>query len=126
MNCVAESCDRPSRARGRCERHYKQWWTARPPGSVLPMGAPPRLQPGSARHRILALIDIDGGWMTKAMVTADFEMRWPDIKLNTIERAYHRLTNTDWVETRMVVGNVRVRKNGDCLVYQMRTLDVVP
>ena len=84
------------------------------------------LREGSARHRIMSLLEVDGGWMTKAMVAADFEMRWPDTQLNTVERAYHRLVNTDWVQTRMVVGDLRTGWNGDSLVYQVRTLDVVP
>ncbi len=79
-------------------------------------------QAGSARHRIMQLLEVDGGWMTKAMVTADFELRWPDIKLNTVERAYHRLVNTDWAETRMVVGDMPTGWNGASWVYEMRAL----
>ena len=77
---------------------------------------------GSARHRIMQLLEVDGGWMTKAMVKADFELRWPDTKTVTVERAYHRLVNTDWIETRMVVGDLRTGWNGESLVYQMRAL----
>jgi len=109
MTCVVEACAQPVKAQGWwCDTHHVQ------------------LQIGgvrvSAGRRIMQVLEVDGGWMTKAMVVADFELRWPGIKLATVERAYHRLVNTDGIESRMVVGDLRTGWNGESLVYQMRAL----
>ena len=109
MICVTEPCDQPVMAQGWwCDTHHTQLQIG---GVRIP-----------ARRRIMQVLEVDGGWMTKAMIVADFELRWPGIKLATVERAYHRLVNTDRIETRMVVGDLRTGWNGDCLVYQMRAL----
>jgi len=77
---------------------------------------------GSARQRIYDLLQVDGGWMTHHMVAAEFGMRWPDTKAPTIHRAFHRLSNTDWVATRQVEGSVRTGWNGVSIVNELRAL----
>ena len=110
MTCVVETCDRPVKTQGWwCDTHHTQ----------LHIGGVPKIP---ARRRIMQILEVDGGWMTQEMIAADFGLRWPDIKPNTIRRAYHRLVNTDGIETRMVVGDMRTGWNGESLVYQMRAL----
>ena len=119
MTC--KLCDRPVKARGWCTAHYMRWSrTGAADKTITVRGPHTHLRPGSARHRIHQILQIDGGWMTKAMIAADFEMRWPDTNPRTVERAFHRLTNTDWTETRMIEGNMRTGWNGSSLVYELR------
>ena len=112
MTCVIETCVRSMKSRGWCSAHYKRWLMTGEPCGVST----------SARHRILQLLEVDGGWMTKAMVTADFDMRWPDVKVAAVERAYHRLVDTGLVDTRSVAGGLRTGWNGQAYVTELRAL----
>ena len=79
-------------------------------------------QQGSVRQRIHELLEIDGGWMTHQMVAAEFDTRWPDTREQTIRRAFYRLTNTEWVETRHVEGTVQTGWDYVPIVSELRTL----
>ena len=78
------------------------------------------LMPGSARDRILQLLEIDGGWMTLYQVEADFAMRWPDTNKDTINRAFHRLADTGMVAKRKTEHHIRRGWNGVHHVTELR------
>ena len=120
MNCTIEACDRPVKARGWCSAHYMRW--TRTQHTELRPVASTWFQSGSTRWRIMQLLEVDGGWMTQHMIAADFGLRWPDTNERTIHRAFHRLSNTQWVTTRQVEGSVRTSWNGVSIVNELRAL----
>jgi Fe2+ or Zn2+ uptake regulation protein len=57
---------------------------------------------GSIPSRVLAILEVEDGWMTVYALVADLELRWGDVKLATVRRAMHRLVDKQLVTSRLV------------------------
>lgn len=96
-SCNGPSCDRPLLAKGLCSPHYKQQWR----GEQL------RVLVAPLTERVLDLLQIDGGWLTKAGI-ADRLGVTEDQALHALQR----LRDGGMAEMRSVGLSVRKHRTG--------------
>ena len=56
---------------------------------------------GSTPSRVIAVLEMEQGWMSIHALMADLELRWGQVKLATVRRATHRLINQQAIESRL-------------------------
>ena len=61
------------------------------------------MQAGRTPSRIMAVLELEGGWMTAYQLEADLALRWQAVTLGTIRRALHRLIDQHMLESRIML-----------------------
>ena len=51
--------------------------------------------------RIVAILEMEQGWMNVYALIADLEFRWGNVELSTVRRAVHRLVEKELVLSRL-------------------------